>query len=557
MLIALPSGLLLVVIWAFFEPVPDPTTIWTVIGIMVGVFVVQLYVAPKAMIASNHATYEVSRRLRLALGNKLQRLPLGFYKKRPSDELATIVLQDVADFENIFGHTVTNIANAVFGTAVLSIILLVLDVSLALSLLAALLVAIPMVWGSRALVAYWGQRLVQTRTHASTHLMEYLRGIFPIKAYGMTGDRFQSLHQALLQLKKASMRVEAIPGPLVLLSTAAFELFFLWMIWLGLYRYLGGTLSTPVWMAFLILGYRLYEPLKLLMVEIPVLSYMNVGLTRIIDILETPEQSGAEQLRPNDYTVAFEQVHFSYIEGQPILQGIDFVLPQHTMTALVGASGSGKTTITSLIARFWDVQGGKISIGGIDVKDMTPTTVYSLVSEVFQEVYLFDGSIYENILIGNSKATEAQVMAAAQQAQVLEFAEALPEGLHSTVGEGGNQLSGGQKQRISIARALLKDAPIILLDEATASLDPENERSIQQAIQALVQNKTVLVIAHRLATITQADQILVLDQGKVAERGSHETLLQQKDGLYAHLWQLQQRTKGWKFVAPTNTPSTS
>ena len=225
------------------------------------------------------------------------------------------------------------------------------------------------------------------------------------------------------------------------------------------------------------------------------------------------------------------------------------------MTALVGASGSGKTTITALIARFWDIQKGQIKIGGVDLRDMPPAAVYDLVSEVFQDVYLFDGSIYENILIGYPEASVAEVEAAARAAQVLEFAAVLPDGLHTSVGEGGARLSGGQKQRISIARALLKDAPIVLLDEATASLDPENERFIQQALQRLVQDKTVLVIAHRLATIAKADQILVLDQGQIVERGTHDQLLQRPEGHYARLWSRQQQIKGWKFQpSPTENP---
>ncbi|MEM6701004.1 MAG: ATP-binding cassette domain-containing protein, partial [Bacteroidota bacterium] len=209
------------------------------------------------------------------------------------------------------------------------------------------------------------------------------------------------------------------------------------------------------------------------------------------------------------------------------------------------------TTITSLIARFWDIQSGSIQIGGIDLTDMSPQTVYSLISEVFQEVYLFDGSIYENIQIGNPNATEEQILEAAQNAQILEFTNTLPDGLQTGVGEGGSKLSGGQKQRISIARALLKDSPIVLLDEATASLDPENEIYIQRAIQALVKDKTVIVIAHKLSTIQQADQILVLKDGMIAERGKQQELLNE-NGLYASLWHTQQKARGWKIEAVNN-----
>lgn len=552
-LIALPSGLLIVVFWEWFSPSPNPNTLWAVVATLSTVFFLQLYVAPRAMINSNKATFEVSRKLRLALGNKLQRLSLGYYKQRSSDELATVALQDVADFENIFGHTVANIANALFGTLTLGIVLLILDWQLGLTLLAALLLAAPLIWGAQRLVQYYSTQMIEARTQASRHFMEYLRGIRSLKAYGMTGSKFQKLEQALYQLYRKSLNIEAIPGPIVLFTGVVFELFFIGMIWWGLYRYTGGSLTLPIWVAFLILGYRLYEPLKVIMVEVPILSYMNVSLTRIIDVLEAPEQSAGKRCIPECYDIEFQNVQFGYQNDQPVLQDVSFQLPECSMTALVGASGSGKTTITALIARFWDVQKGSIKIGGIDLKDMAPAAVYNLVSEVFQEVYLFDGSIYENILIGNPKATDDDVQQAAQQAQVLEFAHDLPNGLHSSVGEGGAHLSGGQRQRISIARALLKDAPIILLDEATASLDPENERFIQKALQRLVQNKTVLVIAHRLATIAQADQILVLKQGKIVEQGTHKQLLKQPEGHYAHLWSRQQQIKGWKFETSDTT----
>ena len=544
--IAAPSGILLVILWELFKDTPDIQKVWTVIGAMACLFVGQLYVAKKAMISSSLTTYEIGRKIRLGLGNKLQKLSLGYYKKRDPGELASIVLQDVANFENIFGHSVTNIANAIFGTLVLSIFLMFLDWRLATTLIAALSIAIPLIQFSKWLVEKYGQKQIKARNTTSARFLEYVQGIRPIKSYGMTGQRFRSLDVALSNLRKESIKIEAIPGPFVLTAGIVFEVFFILMIWLALYIQANGMLSIPTFIAFLIIGYRLYEPMKILMVEYPVLSYMNVSLGRIIDVLEAKEQEVGQNLQASSYDIRFENVAFSYTEGKKVLTNINFYAPEGTMTALVGPSGSGKTTITSLIARFWDVQEGSISIGSIDVRDMSPTVVYSLISEVFQDVYLFDDSIYNNIKTGNPNASDQEIHEAAQKAQVLEFTEAFSEGLYTKVGEGGNKLSGGQKQRISIARALLKDAPIVLLDEATASLDPENEIFIQKAIRELVKHKTVVVIAHKLATIRYADNILVLDQGEIVESGKHEALLE-KNGLYARLWHTQQKSSGWKF----------
>lgn len=550
MFITAPTGILLLVIWEFFQEAPDINKIGLTIGSMVALFAGQMYVAKKAMISSNTATYEMSRKMRLALGNKLQRLSLGYYKKRDPGDLASVVLQDVANFENIFGHSVTNIANALFGTLLLSVFLVFLDWRLACTLLLALVVAVPLIQFSKWLVEKQGNKQIKARNATNARFLEYVQGIRHIKSYGMTGQRFRSLNKALVDLRQQSIRVEAIPGPFVLSAGIVFEVFFIGMIWLALYYFTGNTLSIPVLIAFLIMGYRLYDPLKILMIEYPVLSYMNVSLSRVIEVLEAKEQEAGENRVPESFDIRFENVSFAYLDDAKVITDLSFHAPQGTMTALVGPSGSGKTTVTSLIARFWDIQKGSIRIGGVDVRDMAPATVYGLISEVFQEVYLFNDSIYANIQTGNTQASHQQVLEAAEKAQVMEFAETLPDGLQTKVGEGGSKLSGGQKQRISIARALLKDAPIVLLDEATASLDPENEIYIQDAIRELVKRKTVIVIAHKLATIRQADTILVLDKGILAESGKHEALMRQ-DGLYARLWNTQQKTGGWKFQAQT------
>jgi ATP-binding cassette subfamily B protein len=307
-----------------------------------------------------------------------------------------------------------------------------------------------------------------------------------------------------------------------------------------------GTLPLPVYIMFLILGVRVYEPLMQAFVFLAELNYYKISVDRIEDLRKTPELAGAQpDLQPPSYDVAFEDVSFHYLDTD-VLKHIDLTIPERALVAFVGPSGSGKTTMTRLIARFWDVTDGSIKLGGYDLREYDPATVLASVSMVFQDVYLFNDTVINNIRVGKTEATEEEIIAAAKAARCHEFITKLPEGYETMVGEGGSTLSGGEKQRISIARAMLKDAPIVLLDEATASLDPENELYIQQAIDGLVKNKTVVVIAHRLNTVVHADKIVVLDEGQIVKQGTHDELMR-AEGLYRRMWDEQQKVREWKF----------
>ncbi|MBW3469561.1 ABC transporter ATP-binding protein [Arthrospiribacter ruber] len=543
--VSAPLGIVMVIIWELFKEFPNYQVIWSVVAMMTVMLLVQFYFASKSMVKSNEFSFELSNWLRLKIGNHLQRMSMGYFKKRDPGDIASVVLQDVSNFENIFAHAIPNIASAIFGTFTLSIFLFWFDWRLAICLIVAIPLVYPLIWISNYLVNKFGQKHVKARNKTGSSFLEYVQGIRHLKAFGQTGARFKSLDQALLELKKQSIKVEAIPGPIVLTASVVFEIFFLLSIALGLYYFQGGSLDLQVWIAFLILGYALYQPLKVLTVEYVILRYMNVSLSRIRELLESPIQNDESKPLPTSFPIEFKNVHFGYDE-RSVLNDISFTASQNTMTALVGASGSGKTTICSLLARFWDVDKGQITIGGIDIRSISMDHFYQLFSEVFQDVYLFDDSIYNNVKVGKPNATDKEVEKVLNKAQCMEFISKLPEGWHTKVGESGSKLSGGQKQRISIARAMLKDAPIVLLDEATASLDPENEIYIQRAIQELIKTKTVVVIAHKLATIQEADQILALKEGKIAERGTHEELLNQR-GYYAKLWNTQQNASGWKF----------
>lgn len=542
--IAAPSGILLVIVWELFSSHPNISRIWTVVGIMFLMLLIQFAVASKAMVTSNIWVYGLSHRLRINLGNRIQKFSLGFFKQRDPGEIASVILQDVANFEGIFGHSISNIASAGFGTFVLSLFLFIYDWRLALCLLVAIPLILPFLGFANYLLGRLGKKQIAARNQVGAKFLEYVQGIRHLKSYGLTGERHKTLENAFDDLRKRSIRMEALPGPFLVTASIVFEIGFLSMISLGLYYLSAGSITIPVLITFLIMGYNLYNPLKVLMVDYLTIRYMNESLKRVISVLKEPTMETQENLIPEKFNIEFKGVSFGYQEKLTV-HNINFSIPEKSMLALVGHSGSGKTTIASLIARFWDVTQGSIEIGGIDIRSINQEDFYKMIAEVFQEVYLFDDSIYNNIKIGNPEAAKEEIWEAARKAQVLCFVEEFPEGMDTRVGEGGGKLSGGQKQRISIARALLKNAPIVLLDEATASLDPENEIYIQQAIQELVKSKTVVVIAHKLSTIQKAQQILVLKEGKIEERGTHQQLLTQ-NGTYARLWEIQQKSHGWK-----------
>lgn len=542
--IAAPSGILLIIIWELFSSDPDTTRVWSVVAVMTVMLVIQFFVASRSMVRSNILVYDLSTKLRIKLGNHIQKFSLGFFKQKDPGEIASVVLQDVANFEGIFGHSIGNLASAAFGTVVLSVFLLIYDWRLALCLLAALPLVYPFLRMANYLVSRLGKKQIAARNTVGAKFLEYVQGIRHLKSYGLTGEKYKGLEDSFEDLRRKSIRLEAVPGPFIVTASIVFEIGFVLTVALGLYFLFSHSITIPVLITFLIMGYNLYNPLKVVMVDYLVLRYMNESLSRIIGILEEPTMKTGENKLPEHYEIHFNNVSFGY-QDKMTLQEINFTIPERSMLALVGHSGSGKTTVASLIARFWDVNTGSISIGGVDIREIDQREFYKLISEVFQDVYLFDDTIYNNIKIGNPDAADHDIYKAMELSQCMEFISELPEGINTKVGEGGSKLSGGQKQRISIARALLKNAPIILLDEATASLDPENEIYIQKAIQELVKSKTVVVIAHKLSTIQNAGQIVVLNEGMVAEKGNHQELLS-KNGIYRRMWDIQHQSNGWK-----------
>ncbi|SDG11152.1 ATP-binding cassette, subfamily B [Fontibacillus panacisegetis] len=490
------------------------------------------------------AAYSLAASGRLGLAEHIRLLSLGFFGKRDPGDLTNLLLSDYGQVENTISHNVPQLISAIMLPVLALVGLVFMDWRMALAMFAAVPFGVLILWLTDSIQARLSAKHVQAKNEAASRLQEYLSGIREIKAHNIGGKKFERLRLSFDQLKQASIRLEGIMGPMImgamLLTRSGMTL----MIMVGSYLLIGGTLSLPVFLLFLLIGTKIFEPLTVVLMNYGEMRYSAYSAQRIMEVKAEQPMQGTESV-PSGKPIVFDQVAFGYDPQTPVLKNLSFTIKPNTITALVGPSGSGKSTITRLIARFWDIQEGSIRIGSQPINRVNPELLLADISMVFQDVYLFQDTIGNNIRIGKKEATQAEIEEAAKRACCHEFISRLPQGYDTPVGEGGSTLSGGEKQRISIARALLKDASIVLLDEATASLDPENETAVQQAINELVANKTVILIAHRLKTIQNADQILVLNHGELVEQGTHDELLA-KSGLYEHLWSIQQGADGWR-----------
>ena len=493
---------------------------------------------------------DIQGRLRLFLSDYLRRLPLGFYTSR-----------DVGYIDALFSTTIDFMATRISVSLLISSVVapsliffftLFVDWRMALAMAISVPVAAYVMHRSMGIFnqAWLAQR--EALKEANARMVEYIRGISVVRAFNLSGERFEQFKSAMDRYRLACRNTVTSITPAMIGFSSVLEIGFALMLIIGPLLMTDGSLDFEEFLIFLLLGTSFYAPILGLG---DLLSFQKIianGVTNINEFLKTkimPEPAVSQP--PSGYEIAFDDVHFRY-EKEKVLDGVSFVIPEKTMVALVGPSGSGKTTITNLIARFWDIDQGSVSVGGVDVREMSSDTLLSNITMVFQDVYLFNDTIMNNIRFANQSATDEQVVEAARLARAHDFISEMTDGYDSLVGEGGSTLSGGEKQRISIARAILKDAPIVLLDEATASIDPENERLIQQAINALVKQKTVIIIAHRLSTVRTADIILVLDDGKVIQQGRHEDLIKQ-DGMYLRFWQERQKARSWKLSGSAKT----
>ncbi len=492
--------------------------------------------------------YEIICNARLSLGTKLSRLPMGFFNSTDAGDISSVVNNDLVFVEGYAMSFLSKVIGA-FASAILMFVgLFWIDWRIALCSW----IAYPAAW----LINRHMQKILKKcaperqEAHAKTSgiMLEYLQGLFVIKAFGMAGKQEERLKDNLSHLERVSYNFEMKGLPWATLYFACFHICTTIILVLAVHLLLAMEITLSTALIFIIMIFAFYVPLELLGVVSAIIRLMNTCLDRMEGLMEaTVLDSKSEDIKLTSYDVRFEEVSFSY-DHRPVLRGISFTAPEHTMTAIVGASGSEKSTILSLIARFWDVDGGTVFIGGKDIRRMSCPSLMENISVVFQKAYLFHDTIYNNIHLGNPDANKEQIIEVAKKARCHDFISALPQGYDTVVGEGGSTLSGGERQRISIARALLKDAPIVLLDEVTANIDPENEVLIQEAIDALVQSKTVFIIAHKLSTIQSANQIIVLGaNGQIAETGTHETLME-SGGIYASMWKKAQKVSSWSIV---------
>lgn len=522
----------------------DTNRLWWIFGIMV-VYMLVMALAERASYRANfRGAYEMSASGRLSLAEHLRKLSLGFLSRRDPGDLSSMLITDFMMAETGISHHLPQLMGAVVMPVLAFASLIWIDWRMAVSMFAALPLAVLVLWTSTKAQRKLSGRQIQAKINAGNRLEEYLQGIRVMKAYNLLGDRFVRLRDAFAELRHACIRQEALLGPFVLLSITLVRAGLTIMVLCGTYLLLGGELSLLVFVLFLVVGSRVFDPLTSALTNFTEFRYFSIAGGRILTLMNEPEMKG-EKLSPTPGDIRFEHVSFAY-QDKEVLHDINLTLPQNALTALVGPSGSGKSTVMKLCARFYDPQKGRILFNGVPMNEINPESLMSHISMVFQDVYLFQDTIRNNIRFGKTDATEEEIIAAAKKACCHDFIMRLPQGYDTMVGEGGCTLSGGEKQRISIARAMLKDAPIILLDEATASLDPENEVEVQKAIDTLIKGRTVIAIAHRLKTIQEADRIIVLDNGEVKEEGKHDELIR-KEGLYARLWKIQENTSGWRL----------
>lgn len=488
--------------------------------------------------ASFFSTYRESEHRRINIAEKLRTLPLSFFGKKDLADLTSTILGDCTVLEHNFSHVMPQFFGAMISTVLIAISLFFFDWRMALAALWVLPIALIIVGCSGNVQRGISRRKRNVAIAQADGLQEYLETIKDLKSYNAEESYLEGLKGRITALEKESFKAELGTAVFVVSASCILRFGIGTVALVGSVLLCSGKLDVLTFFMFILVVSRIYEPMQGTLMNLAAVIAQDVNVERMNEITDYPVQKGSDELDVKSYDIEFSNVSFSYDKNEKVLNDISFTAKQGDVTALIGPSGGGKSTVSKLAARFWDVDGGSIRLGGKDISQVDPEKLLAAYSIVFQDVILFDNTIMENIRIGRKGATDEEVMRAAEEAQCDEFISRLPDGYQTVIGENGSALSGGERQRISIARALLKDAPVVLLDEATASLDAENETYIQEAISRLIKDKTVIIIAHRMRTVSGADKIVVIDGGHVAETGKPSELIK-KNGIYAKMVRLQ------------------
>lgn len=520
--------------------------IWMIFGITLASMLLKIYCSYISDFGKVQIGYFMCAEKRIHIGDRMKCMPMGYFNDHNLGNLTSVVTTTMGDIENNASMVLTNILGGYIHAAIITIVMLCIDWRIGLTILCGILLFTWCIGRLQKKSETVSPQRQQAQETLVSNVLEYVQGMLIVKSFNLGQNSNSKMRQAILDSKDKNLKLERTFVPYNMLQQIILYGTSILVIVEGLYFYLNGTMALSICLLMTVASFMLFSQLQSAGNTSSLLRLLDVSIDKVNEIDNTPvmDEHG-KPINPPNYNIVFDDVSFSYGEHK-ILDHVSLSIPEKTVTAIVGPSGAGKSTLCNLIARFWDVDDGKITIGGIDVRDYTLDSLLTNISEVFQKVYLFADTIENNIKFGNPAASHNEVVKAAQKACCHDFIMSLPDGYDTVIGEGGATLSGGEKQRISIARAILKDAPIIILDEATSSVDPENENLLMGAISELTKNKTVIMIAHRLKTVRNADQIFVLSGGHIVQTGKHEDLIRQP-GIYADFIGIRKKAIGWKL----------
>lgn len=520
--------------------------IWMIFGITLASMLLKIYCSYISDFGKVQIGYFMCAEKRIHIGDRMKYMPMGYFNDHNLGNLTSVVTTTMGDIENNASMVLTNILGGYIHAAIITIVMLCIDWRIGLTILCGILLFTWCIGRLQKKSETVSPQRQQAQETLVSNVLEYVQGMLIVKSFNLGQNSNSKMRQAILDSKDKNLKLERTFVPYNMLQQIILYGTSILVIVEGLYFYLNGTMALSICLLMTVASFMLFSQLQSAGNTSSLLRLLDVSIDKVNEIDNTPvmDEHG-KPINPPNYNIVFDDVSFSYGEHK-ILDHVSLSIPEKTVTAIVGPSGAGKSTLCNLIARFWDVDDGRITIGGIDVRDYTLDSLLTNISEVFQKVYLFADTIENNIKFGNPAASHNEVVKAAQKACCHDFIMSLPDGYDTVIGEGGATLSGGEKQRISIARAILKDAPIIILDEATSSVDPENENLLMGAISELTKNKTVIMIAHRLKTVRNADQIFVLSGGHIVQTGKHEDLIRQP-GIYADFIGIRKKAIGWKL----------